>query len=127
MNSVPACCEPASVAFVLCMPLKRFLAGQELVDILPVHVQVDAFGRKIRDETRPDLQELQGVINQKMDALQRLYQRERVRHLVSALYLILLFQPASCSLAVVEKLQGVLNKEMDALQRLYQCERVSSG
>ena len=40
---------------------------------------MDAFGRKVRDETRPDLQELQNAINLKMDALQVLYKRERVR------------------------------------------------
>lgn len=39
---------------------------------------MDAFGRKLRDETRPDLDVLRASINRKMDTLQSLYKRERV-------------------------------------------------
>ena len=41
-------------------------------------IQVDAFGKKIRDETRPDLSELGPLISRKVEMLQGMYKRERV-------------------------------------------------
>ena len=42
-------------------------------------MQVDAFGKKIRDETRPDLGQLASQIERKVELLQGMYKRERVR------------------------------------------------
>ena len=41
-------------------------------------LQVDAFGKKIRDETRPDLGQLATDIERKVELLQGMYKRERV-------------------------------------------------